>query len=134
MKNIINQDTQIKQILNKSPMDQPSDDFTGNIMSRIALSPLKSKIKEEPIFTKKFWFAVSVAFSMMIVIISAVILLIPNKPTVETQRLNLLTSLIDNLRHSVTISESFMVIPIITLSILILMFFDNFLKKTFHTK
>ncbi len=134
MKNMLNQESQIKKIITKSGLESPSEDFTSSVMQMISLSPLKAKYKSEPVFTKKFWYAVSVAVVTMFSALALILTLIPFNAKSEPGRLDILMKSVDSLRHQISTSESLYIIPIILLSILILMIFDNSIKKRFFTK
>ena len=134
MKNMLNQESQIKNIISKSGLESPSDDFTSSVMQRISLSPLKAKYKSEPVFTKKFWYAVSVAGVTMCSALVLILTFIPLGTKSEPGKLDIVMSSLDALRHQISVSESLYIIPVILLSMLILMIFDNSIKKKFFTK
>jgi hypothetical protein len=134
MKNIINQESQIKNIISKSGLETPSEDFTSSVMQMISLSPLKSKYQSEPVFTKKFWYAVAVAVVTMCSALALILTLIPLDTKSEPGKLDIVMSTVEKFAHQISASESLYIIPVILLSMLILMIFDNSIKKKFFTK
>jgi len=134
MKNMLNQESQIKNIISKSGLESPSDDFTSSVMQVISLSPLKVKYQTEPLFTKKFWYAVAVAVVTMLSALALILSFIPLGNKSEPGRLDIVMTSVDKFMHQISVSESLYIIPVILLSMLILMIFDNSIKKKFFTK
>jgi undecaprenyl pyrophosphate phosphatase UppP len=134
MNDFIEKDPLLQKLLNKSTLEEPSADFTLNIMAKInAASHLQTYTVKESFFSKNY-----LSLSLITLVISFVILYIvfPQLFSFINQQsvLNLIKPYLELISSVSFYLKSNLIVGIIAVSVVGLLFFDKILSSLFHSK
>ncbi len=133
MNDFIEKDPLLQKLLNKSTLEEPSADFTYNIMSKINTASIHQTFAVKENFLSKNY----LSLSLITLVFSFVILyfIFPQYFSFVNHKsaLNLIKPYLELINSVSFYIKSNLIVGVIAVSVLGLLFFDKILSRLFHS-